>query len=175
MFGRLNIVLAVLLVAVVMMAAMTDVDYSQPNLEFLPEMKRSPAWSAFEANPNFSNGRTLQAPPSGTIARGELPLYFAATKEDAVRAGEELVNPYRVDTTKEAGNEPDTTDDAETKNDPAAIAEQQKQQAAIAKRLQDSIRRGGDSYRIFCVCCHGAAGAGDGQVAKRGFPPPPLC
>ena len=32
--------------------------------------------------------------------------------------------------------------------------------------------RGARLFNRFCVPCHGAGGAGDGTVAKRGFPPP---
>ncbi len=34
-------------------------------------------------------------------------------------------------------------------------------------------RRGTAAYAVFCRPCHGAGGAGDGAVSKRGFPPPP--
>lgn len=37
----------------------------------------------------------------------------------------------------------------------------------------EMIRRGQDRYNIFCVPCHGAAGAGDGMVTTFGFPKPP--
>ena len=37
----------------------------------------------------------------------------------------------------------------------------------------DAQLRGGVAYAVFCQPCHGATGAGDGMVAKRGFPPPP--
>ncbi len=33
--------------------------------------------------------------------------------------------------------------------------------------------RGSVAFAVFCQPCHGASGAGDGMVAKRGFPPPP--
>jgi hypothetical protein len=89
----LNTVLLVLLVIVIVMTAAVGVDYSRPNIEILPDMKYTPAWEAFAANPHFPNGQTMQPPVPGTIARGEIPLYYAATKEDAVRAGEELENP----------------------------------------------------------------------------------
>lgn len=36
-----------------------------------------------------------------------------------------------------------------------------------------SLSRGATAYAIFCQHCHGPGGAGDGMVAKRGFPPPP--
>ena len=141
--NRTNVVLASLLVIVVILTATTRVDYSKPNIEILPDMKYTPAWMAYARNPVFANGRTLQTPVPGTIARGHMPLHFTATKEDAARAGEEIANPYHNSS---------ATDSA---------------------KLNDSIARGGDVYRVFCVACHGAAGKGDGPVTTRGFPPPP--
>ena len=35
------------------------------------------------------------------------------------------------------------------------------------------IARGEERYGIYCAVCHGARGAGDGTVVKRGFPRPP--
>ena len=69
-------------------------DFSRPNLEFLPEMVRSIPYDSFSPNPNFQDGKTLQPPVPGTIPRGFLPLHYEATSQDAVRAGEELLNPY---------------------------------------------------------------------------------
>jgi mono/diheme cytochrome c family protein len=66
---------------------------AQPNREFLPEMVRTPRYNAYAANPNFPDGKTLQLPVPGTIPRGLLPLHFAATSEDAIRAGNILQNP----------------------------------------------------------------------------------
>ena len=142
--NRTNCVLAGLLALVVVLSLATNVDYSQPNVEVLPDMKYSPAWTAYASNPVLPDGRTLQAPVAGTIARGRLPLHFEATKEDAIRAGEEISNPYLSDSSDES--------DA---------------------KLKESVGRGRETYRVFCVCCHGPTGAGDGPVAKRGFPPPP--
>lgn len=165
---RINIGLAVLLLIVATLAAAIDVDYSRPNIEFLPEMKYSPAWEAYAANPNFPNGRTLQAPVRGTIARGELPLHYAATKEDALRAGGELQNPFTLlrDSAavmdREPGNVGEETQDVQTKRE-----------TEFPDRLRASVGRGGQAYAVFCVSCHGAGGAGDGPVTKRGFPPPP--
>ena len=141
--NRTNIVLAGFLAVIVMLTASTRVDYLQPNIEVLPDMKYTPAKLAYNWSPVFANGRTLQAPVPGTIARGPLPIHFSATPEDALRAGEELKNPFQA--------EPSEGSNA----------------------IQESIRRGSDAYRVFCICCHGATGAGDGPVTKRGFPPPP--
>lgn len=72
-------------------------DTGRPGLEFLPEMVHSPAFKAYTANPFFADGKTLQRPVSGTIARGHEPLHFQATPEDAFRAGLELRNPLAAD------------------------------------------------------------------------------
>ena len=141
--NRTNIILSGSLVLLVLLIGGTRTDYSQPNIEILPDMKYSPAWTAYAKNSVFANGRTLQAPVHGTIALGDLPLHFKATEADAIRAGEELMNPYHADSI----------------GDPTV--------------LQESIRRGADSFRVFCIVCHGATGLGDGPVPKRGFPPPP--
>lgn len=151
MLSRTNIVLTGLLVSVIGVTFVMRVDYSKPNLEILPDMKYSPAYSAFLPNTHFANGRTLQAPVAGTIARGQLPLHYAATKEDAIRAGEELRNPYSPET--------DRSDAGPGKS--------------TAESLQASVARGNDVFRIYCVVCHGATGTGGGSVSQRGFPPPP--
>jgi mono/diheme cytochrome c family protein len=92
--SRLNLVLTALLVAVLAAAAFSRTDRARPNVEFLPDMKYSPAYTAFEAHPQLSLQRAMQPPVAGTIARGELPLHYAATPEDALRAGAELANPF---------------------------------------------------------------------------------
>lgn len=158
---RWNILLAVLLGLTTLLAIVIRADHAEPNWEFLPEMKRSPAWSSFEANPNFEDGRTLQTPVQGTIPRGELPLHYAATKEYALRAGEELKNPYAVRTA--------VAEKPQGEAEPAAPLVQ----AGKHVDIQASIQRGAANFRVFCACCHGPGGMGDGPVKERGFPPPP--
>ncbi len=160
---RINIVLAVLLSIAVGLITSVDADRSVPNYEFLPQMKRSAASNAFSANSVFPDGRTLQAPVPGTIARGDLPLHYAATKEDAVRAGEELFNPFTVAGTAGASVDASIA--------PAGTDAADKLNAAV--QFQASVQRGAEVYAVYCIVCHGASGAGDGSVAKRGFPPPP--
>jgi len=149
---RSNVILAILLLLVIGAVVATRVDYTQPNLEFLPEMKRSPAWDAYSANPNFPNGRTLQAPVAGTIARGEQPLYFDPVEGDEV-PGKELSNPY---TFTSVSQPPEGAEQAESKAE-----------AESRQRLQASVDRGTQTFQVFCSSCHGPGGAGDGPVAKR--------
>ncbi len=190
---RINVVLSVLLAIVATLAIAMDVDHTLPNVEFLPDMKRSPASDAFAANSVLPGGHTLQAPVLGSIARGDLPLYYAATKEDAIRAGEELQNPFAVSeavSSPPAANEvaqpaadeaaPPATDDAAPPADSeqttaAAPSQDSPTEASVTPqaKLDASIQRGAKIFGVFCVSCHGPSGAGDGPVAKRGFPPPP--
>jgi mono/diheme cytochrome c family protein len=68
-------------------------DPTVPNLEYIPEMIDSVAYDSFARNPVTPDGKTLLAPPEGTIPRGLKPLHYGPGKEEAVRAGRELVNP----------------------------------------------------------------------------------
>lgn len=192
MTSRLNIVLAVLLVVVATLTVALRPDPTRPNVEFMPDMKYSPAPLAYAPSPVvadgryvFANGRTLQAPVAGTIPRGAMPLHYSATKEDAVRAGEELMNPYQKALTAEVGLAAlaaSTEENAEASTDNSARAANVETVASVdpveiaptaRERLQTSVRRGGETYRVYCITCHGPTGDGDGPVPKRGFPPPP--
>jgi mono/diheme cytochrome c family protein len=72
-------------------------DVHQPNWEIFPDMAHAPRANAFSENAVFPDGKTLQAPPAGTIPRGWLPLHYAATAADQARAGAELRNPFARD------------------------------------------------------------------------------
>jgi cbb3-type cytochrome c oxidase subunit III len=93
---RLNLFLLVLVVAIAAAGWALERDLSQPNYESIVEgqMARSPAYDSFAPNPNFPDGLTSRQPPAGTVVRGQRPLYYATSPEDAVRAGLELHNPF---------------------------------------------------------------------------------
>lgn len=182
---RTNTVLAALLVVTTALIVASDVDYTRPNVEFLPEMKRSAASDAYAANTVLPQGRTLQVPVRGTVPRGDLPLYFSATKEDAIRAGEELLNPYTLamesasgaSSTAEELPADEATESVSTKasdeDSGTDVVQSASRRTSPAEELAASVQRGAKAYGVYCVACHGATGAGDGPVAKRGFPPPP--
>ena len=96
-YWRINLTLAALIAITVLVNYLLQPDYSRPNYNFLPGMQYSPAYGAYSRNLNFANGRTPQGPVAGTLARGEQPLHYQATPEDALRAGEELRNPIKPD------------------------------------------------------------------------------
>lgn len=93
----LNLALLVIFLATLGLNWMLRPQPAQTNREFIPEMVRTPRYNAYSANPNFADGKTLQTPVAGTIPRGFLPLHFSANPEDAVRAGDNLQSPVRLD------------------------------------------------------------------------------
>ncbi|HEX6736638.1 MAG TPA: cytochrome c [Vicinamibacteria bacterium] len=68
-------------------------DREQPGFEYMPDMGTSVPYDSFAPNPTTRDGKTLQAPVPGTIARGATPFLYEATAADAERAGRELTNP----------------------------------------------------------------------------------
>ena len=64
------------------------------NYEFLPGMLYAVPAESFAESPVFDDGVAMRPPPAGTIPRGRPPLHYAATPEDAERAGSELLNPF---------------------------------------------------------------------------------
>lgn len=150
--GTLNLLLLVLFLASLGANWAMHPRPWQPNREFFPEMVRTPRYNAYAANPNFSDGKTLQTPVAGTIARGHPPLHFTATPEDAIRAGEELRSPFQGNSSPMGGTMCCAATDART----AKAAE-----------------RGATVFANFCQPCHGPSGKGDGLVVAKGYPAPP--
>lgn len=91
---KLNIFLSLALVLTIACGLLVRSYPSRPNLEVLPEMVRTAAYKAYSANPNFADGKTLREPPPDTVPRGFRGVEFEASEADAVRAGEQLRNPY---------------------------------------------------------------------------------
>lgn len=93
----LNLTLAVSIVVLIVVSWMIGGNTEEPNYEFLPGMLYSIPYDTFAANEHFPDGKTLQAPIPGTIPRGHMPLRYAATPEDAARAGDELQSPFTAE------------------------------------------------------------------------------
>jgi mono/diheme cytochrome c family protein len=93
------VILALLpLAALLVVGFVLHRDPTEPHLEVLPaDMVRSPAAKSGASTMLFPDGLVQRLPPPGVVARGHLPLDFAATPDDATRAGRELVNPLPAD------------------------------------------------------------------------------
>lgn len=69
-------------------------DLAQRNLNYATEMQNSIAYESQSLSRLTPDGRADRTPAAFTIARGQMPLGYEATPEDAVRAGQELHNPF---------------------------------------------------------------------------------
>jgi mono/diheme cytochrome c family protein len=94
---KLNVFLAIAFVLCVACGLLIRPRPSLLNIEVHPDMVRTAAYKAYSVNSNFSDGKTLQEPPPDTIPRGFHLVDYQATEADAIRAGEELKNPYGVE------------------------------------------------------------------------------
>jgi mono/diheme cytochrome c family protein len=93
----LNVVLLLALLGLGAVAWTVRSDPTAPNYVLFPNMYYSVPYDAYAANPNFPDGKTLREPVAGTIPRGFQPVRYGTGAEEAVRAGEELQNPYGVE------------------------------------------------------------------------------
>jgi mono/diheme cytochrome c family protein len=127
-------------------------DPSKRAMVFAPEMMDSGAYEAQDPNPNFSDGKTLQALPEGTIARGHLPFVRGDGLLDGTTEWEKLSEDQRAGWN--------------------ALGAEQPWESLKPGDKARILQRGAYVFQTFCQPCHGAGGTGDGVVVKRGGPPP---
>jgi mono/diheme cytochrome c family protein len=95
--------LALTLLVLVVVLSGCNHHRNDPGYAYMGEldMYYSVPYDAYTANPVFTDSLTMQTPPEGTIARGQVPYpYQPKSMDEQVRAGLELVNP--VDPTPKA-------------------------------------------------------------------------
>jgi mono/diheme cytochrome c family protein len=107
MFRKHHLLLILAIVACLTPIFVLRRDFGEPHYELIPErqMARSPAFGAFNPNPdNFADGITFRNPPKGTIARGSQTFPYGPEPTEMVRAGKELKNPLSFNAqTREQG------------------------------------------------------------------------
>jgi mono/diheme cytochrome c family protein len=74
-----------------------DRDKNNPGYDYFPDMAYSNAYETYAPNPNFSDGKTLQAMDSGTVSREAEYYPYNKTDEDIPKAAK-LKNPFLPDT-----------------------------------------------------------------------------
>lgn len=86
-------VLLVALAGAIVLVSAASNDTGHRALEYMPDMAYAVPYNTFAINPATRDGKTLQRPVPGTVPRGFRPFRYAATPEEALRAGRELHNP----------------------------------------------------------------------------------
>jgi hypothetical protein len=66
---------------------------NDPGYDYLPEMDLSRAYETYSDNPVFRDGKTLQPPVEGTVARDKIPYPFSKNDDDLTEAGKTIINP----------------------------------------------------------------------------------
>jgi mono/diheme cytochrome c family protein len=74
-----------------------DRDKNNPGYDYFPDMFYSRAYETYAPNPNFADGKTLQAPVEGTISRDAELYPFMKTDGDLKKAAK-IKNPIGKDT-----------------------------------------------------------------------------
>ncbi|MEX0983282.1 MAG: c-type cytochrome [Bacteroidales bacterium] len=85
-------IVVVFIMAVIFTAACHR-DNNHPGYDYLPEMDISRAYEAYSENPVFKDGKTMQPPVKGTVARGKVPYPYTKDDEDQQLAGQTIFNP----------------------------------------------------------------------------------
>jgi mono/diheme cytochrome c family protein len=143
------------------------------------DMQDQPRYEAYEASKFFKDGLSSRPLIEGTVPRGYLrdDLHLYTGKRSA--GGQ-----------NQSGRSASTSGSAGTSNSSAANAgstagAQSSGSGSGAAMFPDDVDtfpfpvtrevvlRGQERYQIFCSMCHGATGAGDGMIVRRGYKQPP--
>lgn len=63
--------------------------------DFIPDMVYSQAYETNSVNPNFTDSSTMRVPVEGTVPRGFIPFRYTNDTASRIKAGNELVNPFK--------------------------------------------------------------------------------
>lgn len=87
----------VILGLVLVISASCNRTRNNPGWDYFPDMFYSTAYETNTPNPNFSDGMTMRVPVEGTVPRGFVPFGYTNDPESRIKAGKELVNPFKAD------------------------------------------------------------------------------
>lgn len=91
---KMKLFSAILLMSVIFMAASCSKDPNSRGLEYMPDMYRTEAYKAYDANDLFADGTSARVPVAGTIPRNYTFFHYPSTNEGYVAAGQDLKNPF---------------------------------------------------------------------------------
>jgi mono/diheme cytochrome c family protein len=82
----------ILLGAVIITTSSCDYNRKTTGWEYFRDMAHSPAYESYSPNPNFPDGKTMQAPVDGTVPREMIPYPYQKTDQDRALAAKTLAN-----------------------------------------------------------------------------------
>ena len=93
--SRINYITFLFLISVFLGSC--DRGRNNPGWDYFPDMFYSTAYETFTKNPNFADSMTMRVPSAGTVPRGFMPFEYTLDPESRLKAGKDLVNPFKTD------------------------------------------------------------------------------
>jgi mono/diheme cytochrome c family protein len=148
-------------------------------------MQDQPRYEAYEPSKFFKDGLSSRTPVEGTVPRGYLrdDLHLYTGKRSA---GGQSQSGRSASASGSAGTSTAVSNgSAGNAGSAAGTGAQSSGGSSGAAMFPDDVdtfpfpvtkevvERGRERYQIFCAMCHGATGAGDGMIVRRGYKQPP--
>jgi hypothetical protein len=74
-----------------------DRNRNNPGWDYFNDMAYSASYQTYSTNPNYPDKMTMRAPVEGTIPRDFIPFGYTIDPESRIKAGKELLNPFKPD------------------------------------------------------------------------------
>lgn len=150
------------------------------------DMQDQPRYEAYEASKFFKDGLSSRPLIDGTVPRGYLreDAHLYTGKKTPGSAGRTSTSSGSANSSATSSAPASTAGTANT-GSPASANAQSSSGGSGGNMFPDDmdtfpfpvtaevVTRGQERYQIFCSMCHGATGAGDGMVVRRGYKQPP--
>lgn len=81
------------LLNIILFSASCSKDASDPGLEFMPDMYRSPSYETYSPNPLFRDSSTARLPVVGSVPRNYTFFHYPSTNEGYEAASRDVKNP----------------------------------------------------------------------------------
>jgi cytochrome c553 len=155
------------------------------------DMQDQPRYEAYEASKFFKDGLSSRPLIEGTVPRGYLreDAHLYTGKKTPGSAGRSSSSGSSGGANTSASSSTPATGTGNTASSTSANAQSGSSSSSGGGSggnmfpddmdtfpfpvTAEVVARGQERYQIFCAMCHGATGAGDGMVVRRGYKQPP--
>jgi mono/diheme cytochrome c family protein len=91
---QISVNTALVIISVIVFSS-CDRQKNMRGYDFIPDMVYSRAYDTYSQNPNFADSMTMRTPVNGTVPRGFVPFRYTIDSASRLKAGKELLNPFR--------------------------------------------------------------------------------